>query len=93
MSGRLAREHAAEVFADEQAGHTDVAAEVVVVDGDDAYAGMTRLRAAKGADGARTFALANGLTAELAPVGEVMELRFSSGETLPMRRQPERAER
>src|SRR5689334_5263419 len=63
---------------------------VVVVDGDDAYAGMTRLRAARAPDGHRTLALANGLSAQLVPVGDVMELRFSSGEALPLRRQPER---
>ncbi len=65
---------------------------VLVVDGDDAYAGMTRLVAEPAGDGRRTLALANGLSAELAPVGEVMELRFSSGETLAMRRQAARVE-
>jgi len=66
---------------------------VMVLDGDDAYAGMTRLHAAPTADGKRAIPLANGLGAELVPVGEVMELRFSSGESLPLRRQPDRADR
>jgi len=64
---------------------------VVVLDGDDAYAGMTRLHATSGADGKRTIPLANGLGAELVPVGDVMELRFSSGESLPLRKQPPHA--
>jgi hypothetical protein len=66
---------------------------VVVLDGNDAYAGMTRLRVAPAADGKRAIPLSNGLGAEIVPVGEVMELRFSSGETLPLRRQPERTGR
>jgi hypothetical protein len=66
---------------------------VVVVDGDDVYAGTTRHRASTGDEGARALSLVHGLRAELVPVGEVLELRFSSGETLPMRRQPERGKR
>jgi hypothetical protein len=66
---------------------------VVVVDGDDVYAGTTRHQSTSGDEGARALSLVNGLRAELVPVGEVLELRFSSGETLPMRRQPERAQR
>lgn len=59
---------------------------VLVLDGDDAFAGMTRLRAEKGPDGNKTFKLADGLTAELAEAGDAMELRFSTGESIPMRR-------
>ena len=63
---------------------------VLVLDGNDAFAGMTRLRAEPGASGAKTFKLADGLTAELAPAGDAMELRFSTGESIPMRRRETR---
>ena len=59
---------------------------VLVLDDDDAFAGMTRLRATAGADGARAFTLANGLGAELAPAGDALELRFSSGQVVPLKR-------
>jgi len=63
---------------------------VLVLDGNDAFAGMTRLRADKGANGSKTFTLADGLTADLAPAGDAMELRFSTGESIPMRRRDAR---
>jgi len=63
---------------------------VLVLDGNDAFAGMTRLRAEKGPDGTKTFRLADGLTAELAPAGDAMELRFSTGESIPLRRREAR---
>ncbi len=65
---------------------------VMIVDGDDAYAGMTRLALASTAGGARALRFANGLSAELLPAGDAgdtgdaMSLRFSSGETLRLRR-------
>jgi hypothetical protein len=59
---------------------------VMVLDGNTAYAGMTRLEAAKGADGNQTLTLANGLKAELVRAGEAVELRFSSGELVPLRK-------
>lgn len=63
---------------------------VLVLDGNEAFAGMTRLRAEAGPSGAKTFKLADGLTAELAPAGDAMELRFSTGESIPMRRREAR---
>jgi hypothetical protein len=63
---------------------------VVVLDGDKAYAGMTRLEAERGANGGRAFSLANGLTAEVVNEGEATRLRFSSGEAVPLRKQPQR---
>jgi hypothetical protein len=59
---------------------------VMVLDGNTAYAGMTRLEAAKGTDGNQTLTLANGLKAELVRAGEAVELRFSSGELVPLRK-------
>ena len=59
---------------------------VLVLDGNRVYAGMSRLNATRGEDGSRVLALANGLEASLVPVGEGMELRFSTGETVPLTR-------
>jgi hypothetical protein len=60
----------------------------VVVDGGDIYAGTTRLgTTADSADKGRLVTLSNGLTAQLIPQGDAMELHFSSGESVPMRRQ------
>ncbi len=59
---------------------------VLVLDGDEAFAGMTRLRAAEDANGGRTLTLANGLAAQLVPSGDAIELRFASGERVPLRR-------
>ncbi|HET9984464.1 MAG TPA: hypothetical protein VFQ38_12780 [Longimicrobiales bacterium] len=64
---------------------------VVLLDGDAAFLGTTRLQLRRGADGSRAFTLGDGLTARLAPAGEAMELRFSSGETVPMREHDARA--
>jgi hypothetical protein len=63
---------------------------VVVLDGDRAYAGMTRLEGKRAENGARSFALASGLSAEVVKQGETAQLRFSSGEGVPLRRQPPR---
>lgn len=63
---------------------------VMVLDGNEAFAGMTRLTAERGADGGRTLKLSNGLDARLVPAGETIELRFSSGETIPMRKRDNR---
>ena len=60
---------------------------VIVLDGKEAFAGMTRLEAESRPDGARVFKLAGGLQATLAPVGQDrLELSFSSGETVAMRK-------
>jgi hypothetical protein len=63
---------------------------VLVLDGNEIYAGMTRLRAEKGPGEGRTLTLSDGLTAELAPAGDAMELRFSTGESISMRRRETR---
>ena len=63
---------------------------VVVVDGNTAYAGMTRLEARAEKGGEPVFALPNGLRAELARSGPGAELRFSTGEVIALRRQGER---
>ena len=63
---------------------------VMVLDDDDAFTGMTRLRATAGDGGRRAFTLANGLGVELAPAGDALELRFAGGQVVPLRRQPTR---
>jgi hypothetical protein len=65
---------------------------VMVLDGDDAYAGMTRLRATAGGNGARVLKLASGGEVQLASAGDAIELRFSGGESIPLRKQ-QRTER
>lgn len=63
---------------------------VMVLDGSRAFTGMTRLEGQRGAEGTAAFTLANGLSAELKPAGDGMELRFSNGQAVPMRRQAPR---
>lgn len=63
---------------------------VMVLDGDDAYAGMTRLRAGSGTNGARTLKLAGGTEVELVAAGDAVELRFAGGEAISLRRQAAR---
>jgi len=58
----------------------------VVLDGNKAYAGMTRLDATRDPDGNRTLALADGLTATLVPEGKALQLRFSTGESVALRK-------
>ena len=53
---------------------------VMVVDGDQIYAGMTELTTKAGAGGGRTIAFPSGLSADLLPSSQGAELRFSSGE-------------
>jgi hypothetical protein len=53
---------------------------VMVVDGDQIYAGMTELTTKAGAGGGRTIAFPSGLSADLVPSPQGAELRFSSGE-------------
>jgi hypothetical protein len=59
----------------------------VVLDGNDVYAGTTRLSTTSDSTGGREVSLANGLSAHLVPAGDGMELRFSSGERVPLRKQ------
>jgi hypothetical protein len=63
----------------------------MVVDGDDIYAGTTRLSTTKDSTGdARVVTLSNGLAARLIRAGDGLELRFTSGESIPMRKQTRR---
>jgi hypothetical protein len=58
---------------------------VMVLDGKDVFAGMTRFEAESRPDGARAIKLAGGLEALLVPAGEEkIDLRFSSGESIPL---------
>jgi hypothetical protein len=59
----------------------------VVLDGNDVYAGTTRFSTSADTAGGRTLALSNGLSASIDPAGDAMELRFSSGERVPLRKQ------
>jgi hypothetical protein len=59
---------------------------VIVVDGDDVFAGMTRLHSEAAPGGGRSIKLDGGLTAELVPAGDALQLRFSSGDTVRMRK-------
>ena len=59
---------------------------VLLVDGNDTYAGMRLTSGGKAPDGGQPLALGGGIEATLAPAGETMELRFASGETLPLRK-------
>ena len=59
----------------------------MVLDGSDVYAGTTRLTTTADTAGGRVVALANGLSARLVPAGDAMELRFTSGESIPLRKQ------
>ena len=59
---------------------------VLLVDGDATYAGMRVTAGGQAPDGAQPLALSSGIGATLAPRGEVMQLRFSSGEVLALRR-------
>src|SRR5262245_16266196 len=58
---------------------------VMVVDDDRVYAGMTPLATASGSNGAKTITFASGLTAEMVPSAQGAEMRFSSGERVPVR--------
>jgi hypothetical protein len=64
--------------------------QTVVVDGSDVYAGNTRLSTTEDTAGARVVALSNGLAASLVPAGDGLELRFTSGEHVAMRKQTRR---
>ena len=59
----------------------------LVLDGHDVYAGTTRLHASDDSAGALAVPLSNGLSARLLSAGDAMELRFSSGETVALRKQ------
>ena len=58
---------------------------VMVVDGDTVFAGMTPLTTKTGSGGARTITFSSGLTADMVPSAQGAEMRFSSGERVPVR--------
>jgi hypothetical protein len=58
---------------------------VMVVDDDTVFAGMTPLVAKSGSGGTKTITFASGLTAEMVPSAQGAEMRFSSGERVPVR--------
>lgn len=64
---------------------------VMVVDGRRAWAGMTPLAGESGSDESVTYSLPGGGTASLRPVGDQLELRFGSGETVLLRKRTEEA--
>jgi hypothetical protein len=53
---------------------------VMVVDGNRVFAGMTELATKSAANGGQTITFPSGLTADMVPSGQSVELRFSSGE-------------
>jgi hypothetical protein len=59
---------------------------VVVVDGNELYAGMTRLDGTPKAGGSLVFQLSRGRTAELASAAEGLEIRFSTGEMVSLKK-------
>jgi hypothetical protein len=67
---------------------------VLLVDGNDTYAGMRLTRGGKAPDGGQPLAPAGGIEATLASAGDSMQLRFASGETLSLRKHvPARSDR
>lgn len=62
----------------------------IVLDGNTAYAGMTRYRADRDAEGNRAIALGGDLTATFVPEGDLLQLRFSTGETVTLRQEDAR---
>ena len=66
---------------------------MLVVDGNDTYAGMRVTRGGKAPVGGQPLALEGGIEATLVPAGDSMELRFASGERLPLHKRAASAER
>ena len=58
-----------------------------VLDGNDAYLGMTHLTARKGESGARVIAVPGTGDIAILTAGDSLELRFPGGETVPLRKQ------
>jgi hypothetical protein len=65
---------------------------VMVLDGSQAFTGMTQVKAERGDGGVRTLALGDGIDAEVVPMGEGLELRFASGERIPLKKRVVREE-
>ncbi len=64
---------------------------VILIDGDDAYAGSQSLRMTKRENGVRALQLANGSTAELTPAGEGLDLAFATGGHVRLHKQAAKA--
>jgi hypothetical protein len=62
---------------------------VMVMNGDRIYAGMSELQTKTGAGDGKTVTFPSGLTADLVPSGEALELRFSSGERVTVKERTE----
>ena len=60
---------------------------VMVIDGDDVYAGMNKLHLQSSPEGGRMVDLGGGETARLVQSGDGYELHFSSGEMVKLRKQ------
>ena len=63
---------------------------VMVLDGDDAWAGMLRLRTQADSGDARVVRFSSG-DVRLVRAGDAMSLRFADGSSVPMRRRTEEA--
>ncbi|MDB4892932.1 MAG: hypothetical protein JWL61_4787 [Gemmatimonadetes bacterium] len=59
---------------------------VLIIDGDDVFAGTQLIKSNRAPDGVRTLQLADGSSADLVPNGDAFELRFASGERIPLRK-------
>lgn len=66
---------------------------VLVVDGDETFAGLQHTEGGKAPDGGQPLTLVGGIDATLAPSGRAMQLRFSSGEVLALRKRADRGAR
>lgn len=62
-----------------------------VLDGNDAYLGMTHVQARKGENGARVFALPGAGEVQVIATGDSLEIRFPGGETVPLTRRRSQA--
>jgi hypothetical protein len=65
---------------------------VLVVDGDDIYAGMQKLKSSPGPDGSRLVMLADGDTAVFRPSANGINILFSNGDTVHMHLQSHQPE-
>lgn len=65
---------------------------VIVVDGDDVYAGTEKLTAKPGDGGARRLRLPADSSAQLVSEGDALSVRFTSGESVRYRKQAPRAQ-
>lgn len=63
---------------------------VLVIDGEETYAGLRVTDGGRAPDGGQPLTLAaSGISGTLAPSGAALQLRFASGEVLALRRRPE----